>query len=337
MKILVIGGTRFFGYHITKRLLHNGHDVTLFNRGQTPDDFGHQVGRICGDRNDHTFFFERLRNLKFDVVIDMIAFKEEDSQTAVQTFLDRVDHFIHISTAAVYLVTQDYPCPLREDDFDRPLYPKPKDNADWWVYGYNKRKCEEVLRSAHKKQGFPATMFRLPMVMGERDYTLRAYSYFLRLMDKKPQILPDSGMNAFTHIYQGDIVESLVSNLQNALSIGEVYNLAQEEVVTLRSFVLKAAEILDAVPELVDIPAKVLNKVGLGTSFSPLFNRRALILDVQKTRKELNFSSTPFDSWMKKTIQWFVEEYKGSPPENYSLRSKEIEVIRRYKEAVDSI
>jgi len=51
MKILVIGGTRFFGYHITKRLLQDGHDVTLFNRSQTPDDFGHQVGRICGDRN----------------------------------------------------------------------------------------------------------------------------------------------------------------------------------------------------------------------------------------------------------------------------------------------
>ncbi len=337
MKILIIGGTRFFGYHITKRLLQDGHDVTLFNRCQTPDDFGHQVGHICGDRYDRPSFFERLKSLRFDVVIDMIAFVEEDSQTAVETFLDRVDHFIHVSTAAVYLVTQDYPCPLREDDFDRPLYPKPKDDAEWWDYGYHKRKCEELLRNAHKQQGFPVTMFRLPMVLGERDYTLRAYSYFIRLLDKKPIILPDSGMNAFTHIYQGDIVETVASNLHNPLSIGEVYNLAQEEVVILRSFVLKAAEILGTVPELVDIPAKALDKASLGTSFSPLFNRRPLILDVQKARKELNFASTPFDVWMKKTIQWFVEEYKGGPPDNYNLRNKELEVIHRFKNAIQSL
>jgi nucleoside-diphosphate-sugar epimerase len=337
MKILVIGGTRFFGYHITKRLLRDGHNVTLFNRGQTPDDFGHQVGRICGDRYDHTFFYERLRNLEFDAVIDMIAFKEDDSRTAVETFLGRVDHFIHISTAAVYVVTQDYPCPLKEEDFNRLLYPKPRGNLEWWSYGTNKRKCEQALRDAHKKQGFPVTIFRLPMVIGERDYTLRAYSYFVRLLDKKPLILPDSGLNAFTHIYQGDIAETVASNLQNALSVGEVYNLAQEEVLTLRTFVLKAAEIMGSTVELVDIPSKVLESVGLGTSFSPLFSRRPFILDVQKAQKELSFASTPFDLWMRKTIQWFMEEYSGGPPENYELRDKEVDVIRRFREAVSLI
>lgn len=337
MKILIIGGTRFFGYHITNRLLRDGHDVTLFNRGQTPDDFGHKVGRICGDRYDHPSFFERLKDLEFDVVIDMLAFKAEDSRTAIKTFLGRVDHFIHISTAAVYVVTQDYPCPLKEEDFDRPLYPRPSGNPDWWTYGTNKRNCEEVLRDAHKNQGFPVTMFRLPMVMGERDYTLRAYSYFVRLMDEESIILPDSGMNAFTHIYQGDIAATVASNMLNALSIGEVYNLAQEEVITLRAFVLKAAEVMGKTVELVDIPSRVLERVGLGTSFSPLFSRRPFILDTQKAQKELIFTSTPFDSWMKKTIQWFLEEYRGGPPENYGLRDKEVEVVRRFKKAVSSL
>jgi nucleoside-diphosphate-sugar epimerase len=337
MKILIIGGTRFFGYHITKRLLGDGHDVTLFNRGKTPDDFGHRVGRICGDRCDHTSFFKRLKDLKFDVVIDMIAFKPEDSRAAVKTFLGRVGHFIHISTAAVYVVTQDYPCPLREEDFNRPLYPKPSGSPEWWSYGTNKRKCEEVLGNAHKRQGFPVTMFRLPMVIGERDYTLRAYSYFVRLKDGKPLILPDSGMNAFTHIYQGDIVATVASNLQNALSIGEVYNLAQEEVLTLKTFVLKAAEIMGVTVELVDIPSRVLDKVGLGISFSPLSSRRPFILDVKKAQKELNFASTPFDSWMRKTIRWFMEEYRADLPQNYGFRDKEVEVVRRFKEAVDSL
>jgi nucleoside-diphosphate-sugar epimerase len=337
MKILVIGGTRFFGYHITKRLVEDGHDVTLFNRCQTPDDFGSQVGRICGDRNDTDSFFDALKGLEFDAVIDMIAFKAEDSQTAVKIFRDHAGHYIHISTGAVYLVTQDYPCPLREEDYDRPLYPSPGTGDEWWIYGNNKRKCEDVLREANQRNGFPVTVFRLPIVIGERDYTLRAYSYFFRLMDKKPHILPDSGMVAQTYIYQGDIVKTVAANLQNAVSIGEVYNLAQEEMVTLREFVLKAAEILRVDVELVDIPSRVLAKTSLGTSFSPFFGRRPFVMDIQKARRDLHFSSTPFDIWMRKTIQWYLEEYKGDSPENYRLRDKEIEIIRRYKEAIKSV
>lgn len=337
MKILIIGGTRFFGYHIAKRLIQDGHDVTLFNRCRAPADFGPRIERICGDRKDSDSFFKALKDHTFDVVVDMIAYEGEDSQTAVRTFRDRVDHYFHISTGAVYLVTQDYPCPLREEDYDRPLYPGPKANDEWWVYGCNKRECEDVLREAHQRHGFPVTILRLPIVIGERDNTLRAYSYFLRLMDKKPQILPDSGMVAQTYIYQGDIVNTVASNLQNALSIGEAYNLAQEEIVTLREFVLKAAEILEVDVELVDIPAKILAKTPLGTSFSPFFGRRSFVMDVRKARRDLGFCSTPFDIWMRNTIQWYREEYKGGPPEDYRIRDKEIEFIRRYKEAIQNL
>ncbi|UCE40632.1 MAG: NAD-dependent epimerase/dehydratase family protein [Candidatus Aminicenantes bacterium] len=337
MKILIIGGSRFLGYHIAKRLIQDGHDITLFNRCHTPDDFGSRVERICGDRNDGDFFFNALKEVEFDVVIDMIAYKATDSQTAVKTFRDNVEHYIHISTGAVYLVTQDYPCPLREEDYDRPLFPRPRTNDEWWMYGYNKRKCEDVLREAHQRHGFPVTMFRLPFVIGERDNTLRAYSYFIRLMDKKPQILPDSGLVSQTYIYQGDIVNTVASNLQNALSIGEVYNLAQDEIVTLREFVHKAAEILVVDVELVDIPSKILAKTSLGTSFSPFFGRRPFVMNANKANRDLDFSSTAFDTWMRKTIQWYIEEYRGDPPENYWLRDKEMEIIRRYKDALKSV
>ena len=156
-------------------------------------------------------------------------------------------------------------------------------------------------------------------------------------MDKKPLILPDSGTVAQTYIYQDDIVKTVASNLQNDISIGKVYNLAQAEMVTLREFVLKAAEILDVDVELVDIPSRILAKASLGTSFSPFFGRRPFVMDTQKARRELGFSSTPFDTWMRKTIRWFTEDYDGDPPENYSLRNKEVEIIRRYKEAIKSL
>ncbi len=337
MKILILGGTRFLGYHLTARLVNDGHQVTLFNRGRTPDDFGDKVDRIRGDRYDSSSFHQQLRDKKFDVVIDMIAYNREDSFEAINIFFGKVAHFIHISTAAVYIIVKNYPCPLKEEDSKGELYPRPESWADLWDYGFNKMKCEEVLMEAFREKGFPVMIIRPPIIMGEKDYTLRAYSYFLRLLDGKPLILPDGGLNVFTHVYQGDIVQTIALNLMNHKSFGKIYNLAQEEIVSLRTFVLEASRIIGKKVELIDIPSWVLDRASLGTSFSPFSERRPFVLDVGRAKKDLNFVSTPFSIWMEKTITWFMEKYEGDPPQNYSLRPKEIEIIEKYKKAMESI
>jgi nucleoside-diphosphate-sugar epimerase len=337
MKILIIGGTRFLGYHIAGRLIGDGHELTLFNRGLTPDDLGRAVNRVRGDRLDRRDFSLKLGRENWDVVIDMIAYEAEDSRSAVETFAGRAGHFIHISTGSVYVVTRDFPCPLREEDFDRELYPRPKKNAEWWLYGYHKRGCEEVLREAYAKRGFPVTILRLPVVMGERDYTLRAYSYFLRLADGLPLVLPDAGLNVFTHIYQGDVAATVAANLRNGAAFGQAYNLAQGEIVSLRGFVLEAARIMGRRPDLVDIPTDVLEQTSLGTGFSPFSTRRPFVLACQKAQRDLAFSSTPFPVWLGRTIRWFQDEYKGGPPGNYGRRQSEVMVSSRYREAIRGI
>ncbi len=42
-KVLVLGGTRFFGKHLVEALLQDGHDVTIATRGITEDSFGSRV------------------------------------------------------------------------------------------------------------------------------------------------------------------------------------------------------------------------------------------------------------------------------------------------------
>ena len=52
MNILVVGGTRYFGIHMVKRLLADGHQVTIATRGRNKDPFGNQVERIHMDSYD---------------------------------------------------------------------------------------------------------------------------------------------------------------------------------------------------------------------------------------------------------------------------------------------
>ena len=52
MRILVIGGSRFIGPRVVKRLHQQNHEIAVFNRGKTPVDFPDNILPIRGDRNN---------------------------------------------------------------------------------------------------------------------------------------------------------------------------------------------------------------------------------------------------------------------------------------------
>ncbi|MDD3224541.1 MAG: NAD-dependent epimerase/dehydratase family protein [Clostridium sp.] len=52
MKVLVLGGTRFFGVHMVENLIKKGHQVTIATRGNKKDNFGAKVKRIIVDHTD---------------------------------------------------------------------------------------------------------------------------------------------------------------------------------------------------------------------------------------------------------------------------------------------
>ncbi len=52
MKILVIGGTRYFGRYTVEKLVRDGHDVTIASRGNASDDFGDTVKRVRLDSQE---------------------------------------------------------------------------------------------------------------------------------------------------------------------------------------------------------------------------------------------------------------------------------------------
>src|SRR5678816_4796723 len=67
LNILILGGTRFIGLHMTSLALQRGHRVTFFNRGKTHTDRFPEIERIKGDRNGE---IDGLKERSWDVVID---------------------------------------------------------------------------------------------------------------------------------------------------------------------------------------------------------------------------------------------------------------------------
>ena len=78
MKILVVGGTRFFGIPMVNALIRNGHEVTIATRGNAKPVFEGPVEYVVMDRTDASSVKRALDGRHFDFVIDKIAYSSND-------------------------------------------------------------------------------------------------------------------------------------------------------------------------------------------------------------------------------------------------------------------
>lgn len=82
MRILIMGGTRFIGVYLTQLLVTQGHEVTLFNRGNKPAP-AEGVKQIKGDRTSSTDL-QQLAGLDFDAVFDNNGRELSDTQSTLR-------------------------------------------------------------------------------------------------------------------------------------------------------------------------------------------------------------------------------------------------------------
>ena len=170
MKILVIGGTRFFGIHMVKELLKEGHEITIATRGNTTDPFGDYVSRICIERNDAKSMAKVLKNTHYDVVIDKLAY----CSNHIKDILDVIDcdKYIHMSSTAIY---EPKHLNTKEEDFDVLNHKLIWCSREDFSYDEVKRQAECALWQVYPH--INAIAVRYPFVIGNDDYTNRLRFY----------------------------------------------------------------------------------------------------------------------------------------------------------------
>ena len=101
MKVLLIGGTLYFGKMIVRSLLERGDDVTIYSRGNSRPEFWDECHHIIGDRTLYDEFASNLAGKKFAAVIDNLAFKVEDVQAVTRALKGNVGKYIVASTVSI--------------------------------------------------------------------------------------------------------------------------------------------------------------------------------------------------------------------------------------------
>lgn len=170
MKILVIGGTRFFGIPMIHELLQKGHQITIATRGKSKDIFGDSVDRIILERTDPDSMKNALADRFFDVVIDKIAYCSNDIKYALDVI--HCNKYIYMSTTAVY---QPKHINTKEEEFDGAAEELIWCNRADFPYDKVKRQAECALRQIYNDKNWIAV--RYPFVIGKDDYTNRLRFY----------------------------------------------------------------------------------------------------------------------------------------------------------------
>jgi nucleoside-diphosphate-sugar epimerase len=334
VKVLVLGGTRFIGRRLVERLLAAGHRVTLLNRGRKLDPFGSRVSRVKGDRRNPEDLARAAHGGR-DAIFDLLCYDAAGAAMAVEAFAGRTGRYIFISTGSVYWSTGQFSCPVKEEEFHEFGEFEERPSSIEYDYGYGKRQAEEIFFAAHREGKLPVTICRLPIVGGETDPSLRYISYFYRIDDGRPLILPDAGAACFRHVYVDDVASLLPTLPERPEAAGRAYNLASEEVVDLGAVVRLAARFLDRPVATVPVPMEVLDARGLDREFSPFSQPASQVPCIARARKELAWKPTPYEEWLEKVAVWYREYYRAGAPPHYAHREKELAVMEAYLKDLD--
>lgn len=250
MRVVIIGGTGNISRGVVRALLEHGHEVTMFNRGQTDGPTPPGVRVIRGDRKDYPAFEERMRAERFDAAIDMICFTAEEAESDVRAFRG-VKHFIQTSTAAVFGgPLAEYP--TNEDSPRRPVIP----------YGINKVAADDVFGAAAARGDLPLTTFMPAQTWGYQPRLLRQLGRDSRWIDRirrgLPVLISHDGQLVWAECHADDVGVAYGAALGRARCIGQTYLVTRPGLHTWRDYYQGMADALGKPLRLVDAPADFL-------------------------------------------------------------------------------
>ena len=257
MKLLFIGGTGTISTAISKKLLEQGHDLYLLNRGNRNLIFPECINlhEIKADINNEDLVAEAIKDLDFDVVADFIAFVPAQLERDYRLFQNKTKQFVFISSASAYQKPlSDY----------RITEGTPLANP-YWEYSRNKIACEDYLMKQYRENAFPVTIIRPSHTYDERSVPLGihgnqgSWQVIKRMMEGKPVIIHGDGTSLWTMTHNSDFADAFIGLLGNLHAIGEAVGITSDESLTWNQIYEAIAKALGVTLNAVHISSEFLD------------------------------------------------------------------------------
>jgi nucleoside-diphosphate-sugar epimerase len=271
MRILIMGGTRFIGVYLTKILVEQGHEVVLFNRGKKSAPV-EGIQQIHGDRTDASQLKDKLSQEQFDAIFDNNGRELSDTQPLAEIFKDRVKHFVYMSSAGVYLKSDQLP--HIEGD---PVDPKSRHKG--------KHETEAFL----EQLGLPWTSIRPTYIYGPQNYNDLEAWFFERIVRDRPIPIPGNGMHITQFGHCQDLARAMSQVLGNESAIGQIYNVSGDRYVTFDGLARACVEATGKSADSIKIVHYDPKKFDFGKRKAFPMRVQHFFADVHKAMTQLNW------------------------------------------------
>ena len=233
MKVCFIGGTGTISTAITKKLLKEGHELYLINRGCRNGLLGEYANYdnlhslVC-DVSDESALAKTVEGMHFDSVCDFIGFVPEQLERDYRVFNGKTDQFMYISSASAYAKPVQDPFITEGTTLSNP----------YWEYSRNKIACEEFLLKKYREEGFPITIIRPSHTYNETSVPMGvhgdkgSYQVLKRMLEGKPVIIHGDGTSLWHMTFNEDFAKGFTGLIGNPHAIGEAFQITNDEVLT---------------------------------------------------------------------------------------------------------
>ncbi len=343
MKILIIGGTKFLGHHLTKESLSKGHQVTLFNRGVSNPELFPEAVKLRGDREKD---LKILENRQWDAVIDTCGYLPNVVKKSAELLTNNVSHYTFISSISVY--TQFYSsktsenspvCKITEDELfqaakiptDGGLNPTMYDS----FYPGLKASCEKTVEEL-----FPGKTFipRPGLIVGPYDYEGRFEYWCKRISEGGDVLCPDQlDRRKIKFIDCRDLTKWIVSMIESKET--GIYNTTgPEENLTLKMFFDECKRVSGGDAKFIEASDEFLIKSRINSwrdfpYWIPMNDENFKgVFDVKNDKAILKgLTFRPISETIKDTISWLASKKYSSETKVGLARTQELKLIKRIK------
>ncbi len=303
MKALVIGGTRFLGLRLVRHLANEGHDITILNRGKTEAQLPPGIKRLYADRRDPDAVRYALQGQSFDVIFDITGYQARNLEPLVELFAGGISHYVFQSTAGVYTESEIFPI---LEDFPRIIMLTQA--VGLAAYEAEKVQCEDYLLKSYRERGFPVTILRCPVIYGPENWMHeREFSFFVRFLQGRKVLVPGDGTTTLPFAHVDDVARAHLSVAGRKETLGQAYNIAAAEAITINGYLDAIAEILKVEAKKVYLEPKVMR--GLQHPIFPFRWDRSSFYGIYKAKEHFGFwPDYSIKEGLRHTYEWWNKE-----------------------------
>ncbi len=300
MKFFITGGAGFIGSHLAERLLDRGDRVLILDDLSTGsmDNIAHLVGRPgfeyrigsaldaplvteCVDRCDVTVHLAAAVGVR--LIVERPVHTIETNIGATETVLDAAAKkqklTLVASTSEVY--GKSAKIPFAEED-DLQLGPT---SHSRWAYACSKAMDEWLALAYHREKKVPVILARLFNTVGPRQtgrYGMVLPNFAAQALAGEPITVYGSGQQSRCFGHVQDAVESLLRMVATPATVGQVFNVGNDEEVTIYRLAELVREAAGSSSEIRLIPYSEAYAEG----FEDMLRR---VPDVRKLERTVGF------------------------------------------------